>query len=232
MSDTLAEFPQPPDFLLDLLICAHDVSGPDGSPVRAVDRISEILSRYPTDDPVHRAIERSAATPLAAVARADALAQEGTRRMGVANRGMGWCGVRGSARCVVASTVHVQRSNIFWSCPGNVGALGINARVATDESCVKHSEKLLADFAVGVRDDMARVGVDADEAGDFDVEAGLLLHFTHRGFDDRFAQLHSSWQCPSVVIAPSDEQDASLVVGNDGCGGCTTLFAAGASGSL
>ena len=78
MSDTLAEFPQPPDFLLDLLICADMTSGPDGSPVRAVDRISEILSRYPNDDPVHRAIERSAATLLAAVARVDALAQEGT----------------------------------------------------------------------------------------------------------------------------------------------------------
>jgi hypothetical protein len=48
-------------------------TGPDGSFVRAEDRVSEILSRYPEDDPVHRAIERSAPTLLAAVARVDAL---------------------------------------------------------------------------------------------------------------------------------------------------------------
>ena len=35
--------------------------------------VSEILSRYPEDDPVHRAIERAAPTLLAAVARVDAL---------------------------------------------------------------------------------------------------------------------------------------------------------------
>lgn len=48
-------------------------TGPDGSFVRAEDRVSEILSRYPEDDPVHRAIERSAPTLLAAVAAVDAL---------------------------------------------------------------------------------------------------------------------------------------------------------------
>jgi hypothetical protein len=41
--------------------------------VRVEDRVTEILSRYPGYDPVHRAIERATPTLLAAVARIDAL---------------------------------------------------------------------------------------------------------------------------------------------------------------
>src|SRR5271166_5911945 len=78
LSDVLAEFPQPPDFLLDLLTCADMTTGPDGSPMSPEDRISEILSRYPAEDPVHRAIERSAPTLLASAARVEALVQEAT----------------------------------------------------------------------------------------------------------------------------------------------------------
>lgn len=70
--DALAEFATPPTRLLDVLTCADLITGPDGSRVRPEDRISEILSRYPDDDPVHRAIVRAAPTLLAAVARADA----------------------------------------------------------------------------------------------------------------------------------------------------------------
>jgi putative nucleotidyltransferase with HDIG domain len=73
LPDALAEFPEPPALLLDVLTCADMTTGPDGSRVRVEDRVSEILSRYPEDDPVHRAIERSAPTLLAAVARVDAL---------------------------------------------------------------------------------------------------------------------------------------------------------------
>jgi putative nucleotidyltransferase with HDIG domain len=71
--DALAEFPEPPELLLDVLTCADMTTGPDGSRVRAADRVSEILLRYPEDDPVHRAIERAAPTLLAAVARVDAV---------------------------------------------------------------------------------------------------------------------------------------------------------------
>jgi putative nucleotidyltransferase with HDIG domain len=73
LSDALTEFAEPPELLLDVLTCADMTTGPDGSRVRAEDRVNEILSRYSEDDPVHRAIERSAPTLLAAVARVDAL---------------------------------------------------------------------------------------------------------------------------------------------------------------
>jgi putative nucleotidyltransferase with HDIG domain len=73
LSDALVDFPEPPQLLLDVLTYADMTTGPDGSRVRAEDRVSEILSRYPEDNPVHRAIERSAPTLLAAVARVDYL---------------------------------------------------------------------------------------------------------------------------------------------------------------
>lgn len=73
LSDALAEFAEPPRLLLDVLTRADLITGPEGSRVRPEDRVSEILSRYPDDDPVHRAIERAAPTLFAAVARIDAL---------------------------------------------------------------------------------------------------------------------------------------------------------------
>ena len=74
LSEALGEFAQPTQLLLDLLTCADMQTGPDGSPIRPQDRVSEILSRYGEGDPVHRAITYSAPSLLAAVARAEALA--------------------------------------------------------------------------------------------------------------------------------------------------------------
>lgn len=73
--DALAEFAQPPSSLLDVLTCADMTTSPQGSPVRAEDRVTEILSRYPDGDPVHRAIERAAPSLLAATARVSASAR-------------------------------------------------------------------------------------------------------------------------------------------------------------
>ncbi|MGO9351298.1 MAG: HD domain-containing protein [Mycobacterium sp.] len=72
--EALAEFSEPPELLLDVLTCADMTTGRDGSRVRVEDRVSEILSRYPESNPVHRAIERAAPSLLAAVARVDSLA--------------------------------------------------------------------------------------------------------------------------------------------------------------
>jgi putative nucleotidyltransferase with HDIG domain len=73
LSDALAEFEEPPELLLDIVTCADMTTGPDGSRVRAEDRVSEILSRYPEGDPVHRAIDRATPALLAAVGRVGAL---------------------------------------------------------------------------------------------------------------------------------------------------------------
>lgn len=55
LADKLAEFPFPDGPLLDALAFADLTTGPAGEPLTYDERISEILSRYPEDDPVHQA---------------------------------------------------------------------------------------------------------------------------------------------------------------------------------
>ena len=57
--EELAEFTPEDGPLLDALTYADMITGPAGQPVDLEERIAEILERYPTDDPVHRAVRRS-----------------------------------------------------------------------------------------------------------------------------------------------------------------------------
>ena len=59
MVDDLAEFEPVDGPLIDALIYADMTTGPAGQAFTFDERIDEILSRYPADDPVHRAISRS-----------------------------------------------------------------------------------------------------------------------------------------------------------------------------
>ncbi|MBN9743584.1 phosphohydrolase [Amycolatopsis sp. A1MSW2902] len=69
MSDQLAEFPFRDSPLLDALVAADLTVGPGGERVSCNERISEILSRYPASDPVHRAWLVAAPVMRAAVER-------------------------------------------------------------------------------------------------------------------------------------------------------------------
>jgi len=69
LSRELAEFERPPDALLDLVTAADLTTSPDGEEVDPEKRLAEILRRYPADDPVHRAVARSAPALLAAAER-------------------------------------------------------------------------------------------------------------------------------------------------------------------
>ena len=69
LAGMLVGFPRPPGHLLDILTAADLTSGPAGDRVTATERIDEILTRYEAADPVHRAVLRSRAALLAAVAR-------------------------------------------------------------------------------------------------------------------------------------------------------------------
>lgn len=60
LQGALAGYPMPDAAKLAILSCADLCSGPDGATVAPADRISEVLTRYPTDHPVHRAIAKSA----------------------------------------------------------------------------------------------------------------------------------------------------------------------------
>lgn len=54
LSEELSEFPFEDDPVLDALVMADLTTGPGGEQLTYDDRIAEILSRYPVDDPVHR----------------------------------------------------------------------------------------------------------------------------------------------------------------------------------
>ena len=69
LSRELAEFERPPEALLDLVTTADLTTSPDGEEVDPEQRLAEILRRYPADDPVHRAVTRSAPSLVAAAER-------------------------------------------------------------------------------------------------------------------------------------------------------------------
>lgn len=54
MTSALNEFPFADDPVLDALVTADLTTGPDGERLSYDERISEILNRYPAEDPVHR----------------------------------------------------------------------------------------------------------------------------------------------------------------------------------
>lgn len=55
----MAEFSRPPQELLDRLTAVDMTTSPDGEPIPARQRITEILERYKPDHVVHRAVSRS-----------------------------------------------------------------------------------------------------------------------------------------------------------------------------
>ena len=69
LKGSLSHFALPPSDLLDILTYADMTTGPTGEPVTVDSRISEILDRYISSDPVHRAVTRSAPALKAAVRR-------------------------------------------------------------------------------------------------------------------------------------------------------------------
>lgn len=68
-SQGLSEFRDPPSDVLDALTFCDLTTGPDGSPVSAQDRLSDVLTRYGPEDPVHRAVDAGRDELLAAVQR-------------------------------------------------------------------------------------------------------------------------------------------------------------------
>lgn len=75
LGGALAEFARPSRRNLDALTYADMTVGPDGRRVTVGARIAEILERYSEDDPVHRAVSRSADYLRECVARVEASAE-------------------------------------------------------------------------------------------------------------------------------------------------------------
>src|SRR5680860_134963 len=58
-ADAIARFPEPDQDQLDVLTLIDMSTGPTGRRVSIPERLTEILQRYPSDHPVHRAVTRS-----------------------------------------------------------------------------------------------------------------------------------------------------------------------------
>lgn len=58
-ADAIARFPEPDQDQLDVLTLIDMSTGPTGRRVSVQERLTEILQRYPSDHPVHRAVTRS-----------------------------------------------------------------------------------------------------------------------------------------------------------------------------
>jgi hypothetical protein len=94
------------------------------------------------------------------------------------------------------------------------------SRSPADESGGEAQRKLLPNFAIGVGHHMARVGVDADQAGDFDVESGFPPSLHAPRYRRSIRPVPSLLPAmPQVVVAASDQHDALLVIGHDSGGG-------------
>ncbi|MCF4123220.1 HD domain-containing protein [Antribacter sp. KLBMP9083] len=72
LSDKLARMPVPSAKWLDVVTLIDLVNGPDGVATTPEKRVAEILSRYDSSHPVHRAVKFSAPELLASSARARA----------------------------------------------------------------------------------------------------------------------------------------------------------------
>ena len=71
LTESLSRFTPPPNDLLEVLTYADMTTGPTGESVTVDSRIAEILDRYPSSDPVYRAVSRSAPGLTAVVGRID-----------------------------------------------------------------------------------------------------------------------------------------------------------------
>lgn len=80
LSVELDEFPLPAGPVLDALVAADLTTGPGGESLSYDDRISEILSRYEPNDPVHRTWVKAAPIIRAAVKRTEARLAEAQPR--------------------------------------------------------------------------------------------------------------------------------------------------------
>ena len=65
----LSAFSDPPSDFLDVLTFCDLTTGPDGAPISPRDRLRDVLSRYGSEDPVHRAVDAGRDELLAAVRR-------------------------------------------------------------------------------------------------------------------------------------------------------------------
>jgi hypothetical protein len=117
--------------------------------------------------------------------------------------------------------MHLEVVDLFGLDPADLAGFAAGGRFAAGGACGEDDGELLAGFSVaGVEDDVAGVGVDADEPGDFAVDSGFFEGFAYCGLRHGLAEiLCSAWERPIVIVGSSDEQDSAGFIGDYDVGG-------------
>lgn len=103
--------------------------------------------------------------------------------------------------------VDVQGGEVVAGDPVDLAGLVARAQFAPQQLGAEADRELLADLAVGVRDDVGGVGVDADDGGGLDVDAGLFLDLAHHGVADGLADvLGPAGDGVEVVVRAPDHE--------------------------
>ena len=108
--------------------------------------------------------------------------------------------------------MHVQALPLAERYPPDARGLRAVAQRASGRARGEADRELLADLAVVVGDHVGRVAVDADDAGDLDLDPGLLAHLPHEGVANALADLNpAAGERPLAVVAALDQEDALVV---------------------
>lgn len=100
--------------------------------------------------------------------------------------------------------------------PAHAVGFIVDRGLAADWAADVHDFELLPDLAVGVRDDVRGVRVDAQEAGDLRDDSGLFLALADRTLGRVLADvLGAAGQGPLAGVAASLEEDGALVVDHE-----------------
>src|SRR5690242_8823623 len=96
-------------------------------------------------------------------------------------------------------------------------------RLVTDlDVSAAHARKnadreLLANLAVVVGEDVSGVAVDADNACDLDIEAGLFAGLTDRALGNGLTELHlPARERPHLIVSSALKHDPVVIVDDDG----------------
>src|SRR5215207_6608570 len=101
----------------------------------------------------------------------------------------------------------VERVELVAWDPADAGGFAAGSEFAADGVGPEAQGELLADFAVGVFDDVVGVGVDAYQARHLNLDAGFFAGFADDGVGDGFADvLGAAGDGPEVVVAALDHE--------------------------
>jgi hypothetical protein len=104
--------------------------------------------------------------------------------------------------------------------PADVAGLVVGLGLAADRAAQEDHLVFLADLAVGVGDDVAGIGVDAQDASHLDGDAGLFAGLPDSAFGDGLAKfLLPHRDGPLAGIAAALEQDPAVPVAGEDAGG-------------